>query len=67
MATAGMGDVLTGVIASLIGQGLTTELASQLGVLIHAMAGDQAAANQPVGLLATDLYPEIRTLVNTQC
>lgn len=67
MATAGMGDILTGIIAALIGQGLTTGLASELGVLIHAMAGDQAAGSEPVGLLATDLYPEIRAMVNSQC
>lgn len=43
MATGGSGDVLTGVIASLIAQGLKPELAAPLGVYIHGMAGDAAA------------------------
>jgi Predicted sugar kinase len=43
MASGGMGDVLTGVIAGLIAQGLTLIDAAKLGVMIHAMAGDCAA------------------------
>jgi ADP-dependent NAD(P)H-hydrate dehydratase / NAD(P)H-hydrate epimerase len=43
MATAGMGDALTGIIASLIGQGLASFDAARLGVLLHAQAGDRAA------------------------
>lgn len=44
MATGGSGDVLTGVIAGLIAQGTKPELAAPLGVYIHGLAGDAAAA-----------------------
>jgi NAD(P)H-hydrate epimerase len=44
MATIGSGDVLAGVIASLIGQGMKPAEAAFSGVFIHGMAGDLAAA-----------------------
>lgn len=43
MATAGSGDVLTGLIASLLAQGLTPHHAACLGVYLHGVAGEQAA------------------------
>lgn len=67
MASGGMGDVLTGVIASLLAQGLSVAEAAKAGVSVHARAGDLAAEQGQRGLLATDLLPHIRTLVNQAC
>lgn len=69
MSSGGMGDVLTGVIAGLIAQGNDLELdinqATKLGVCLHAHAGDCAAAVAGErGLLAMDLMPHLRNLVN---
>ncbi len=64
MATAGMGDVLSGVIGGLIAQGIPLVDAARLGVLIHAMAGDLAAAQGERGMIASDLMPYLRKLVN---
>jgi hydroxyethylthiazole kinase-like uncharacterized protein yjeF len=64
MASPGMGDVLTGIIASLLGQGHAQEMAAILGVQIHALAGDSAARSGQRGLLASDLIMELRNWVN---
>lgn len=66
MASGGMGDVLTGVIAGLLAQGLGTWDAACLGVGLHARAGDLAARAGERGLLASDLFPYLRALVNGQ-
>jgi ADP-dependent NAD(P)H-hydrate dehydratase len=56
MATGGTGDVLTGVIAALLGQKLAPFDAAQLGVFIHGLAGDIARdQNGEIGLIAGDL------------
>ncbi|PPE72625.1 bifunctional ADP-dependent NAD(P)H-hydrate dehydratase/NAD(P)H-hydrate epimerase [Solimonas fluminis] len=64
MAVGGMGDVLTGIIAALISQGLPLEEAAGAGVLLHALAGDLAAAGGERGLLPGDLIGQLRRVVN---
>lgn len=66
MGVGGMGDVLSGVIAALIGQGLNAHVAAQAGTLMHAVAGDRAAGPHPRGLLPTDLMPHLRVLANPE-
>jgi len=64
MASAGMGDVLTGIIAGLLAQGLALPAAAAVGVEAHARAGDRAAARGERGLIASDLLAELRGVVN---
>ncbi len=60
MATGGAGDVLTGVIAALIGQRLPAFEAAQLGVHIHGLAGDIARdQNGEIGLIAGDIVDSL--------
>lgn len=60
MATAGSGDVLTGVIASFLAQGMEREEAALLGVLVHALAGEAVAREKgSYGLVAHDLIDAI--------
>ncbi len=64
MASPGMGDVLTGVVAALLAQGMSFEKAAAFGVEIHARAGDRAAESGQRGLIATDVLQELRPLLN---
>lgn len=64
MATAGMGDVLTGIVAGMLAQGLSLETAAAVAVEVHACAADSAAAFGERGLLASDVLEELRPWVN---
>lgn len=64
MASGGMGDVLTGVIAALIAQGLMPSEAAVAGAALHAAAGDEAARAGARGMLASDLMRCLQRLVN---
>lgn len=60
MASAGMGDVLTGIITGLLAQGVPSWEAAQAGVYVHGLAGDLAAARLGyAGLIASDVISEI--------
>ncbi len=64
MASGGMGDVLSGIVGALLAQGLSLFDAATAATQIHAQAGDLAAKQGERGLLASDLFPYIRELVN---
>lgn len=65
MATAGSGDVLTGMILSLLAQGYSPENASVLGVFLHGMAGDIAALKSSwESLIASDIIADIGNAFN---
>ncbi len=64
MAVAGMGDVLSGVLGALLAQGMTASKAARVGVCLHGDAGNRAAEKGQRGILATDVIPYLRQLVN---
>ena len=64
MATAGSGDVLTGIIAALLAGGCEPALAAAAGVLLHAEAGDRASRRGVRGMIAGDLIAELQGVVN---
>lgn len=65
MASAGMGDVLAGIIAALRAQGLSAFDAARAGVFVHASAGDLAAGKQGErGLVARDLMAQLAPVLN---
>lgn len=60
MATAGSGDVLTGIITSFVGQGISAYEASILGVYVHGLAGDLAKLKKgEYGMIARDILNNI--------
>jgi hydroxyethylthiazole kinase-like uncharacterized protein yjeF len=63
LASPGTGDVLTGIIAALLGQGLSPLSAATLGVFVHGMAGERAAKKFGIGLVATDLCEQASTVL----
>lgn len=65
MATAGLGDVLSGTLAALLAQGMPCFDAACLGVWLHAVAGERAGVLGR-GLAATDLIPLIREVLEEQ-
>lgn len=66
MATAGSGDVLTGIILALLAQGYPSADAVRLGVYLHGVAGDLAAADmEQESVTATDIYEYIGKAFNT--
>ncbi len=65
MASGGMGDALSGMLGTLAAQFDDLELATRLGVMVHALAGDAAAKEHGErGLLASDLASYARILIN---
>jgi len=66
MATAGMGDVLTGIVAGILAQRPERpQIAAAAAAYAHAVAGDRAAARGQRGLLAGDLFAELRAVLNS--
>ncbi len=66
MATGGTGDVLTGMIASFVGQGMDAFNAAAAGVYFHGLAGDLAAREKGVlSLIATDLLKKLPEVLKT--
>ena len=65
MSSAGMGDVLSGMIAAFIAQGLDTDQALLLAVYLHGAAGDELAKQQAtLGMSATEVTEWARWLLN---
>ncbi|MCG8489742.1 MAG: NAD(P)H-hydrate dehydratase [Chromatiales bacterium] len=66
MASGGSGDVLSGVIGAFLAQGCTLRDAAELGVCLHAAAGDKAAGRGEIGMLAGDLIDALRETLNSE-
>jgi NAD(P)H-hydrate epimerase len=65
MATAGMGDILSGLIGGLIAQGCDLQTAAELGCCLHSSAADLAVQDYGLrSLTATDLLPQLGNLLN---
>jgi ADP-dependent NAD(P)H-hydrate dehydratase / NAD(P)H-hydrate epimerase len=68
MASGGMGDALSGMIAAFMAQGLTAWNAAQLGVFLHGASADAAIHHGmgPLGLTASEVIFEARTMLNSR-
>ena len=65
MATAGMGDLLSGIIGGLIAQGLSLQDAAELGCCLHSAAADKLVDDSGYrGIAATDVLPHLHRLLN---
>ena len=66
LASGGTGDVLSGIIGSLVAQGLSSLQAAKLGVFVHGAAADALVAEGigPVGLTASEVAQEARNQIN---
>jgi len=63
LATAGTGDVLTGIIATLLSQGLSPVDAARVGAYWHGLAGQTAAKRRPIGVIASDIIDALAEAV----
>ena len=65
MATAGMGDILSGLIGGLMAQGIEKQQATELGCCLHSAAADElVSASGYLGVTASDILPWIKKLLN---
>ncbi|WP_017443728.1 bifunctional ADP-dependent NAD(P)H-hydrate dehydratase/NAD(P)H-hydrate epimerase [Gayadomonas joobiniege] len=64
MAAGGMGDLLAGICIALLGQKFSLQRAAEIAVCVHAKAGDLAARKGQRGMIASDLLPFVRQLLN---
>ena len=66
LASAGTGDVLSGIISGLVAQGLNAFSAVKLGVYVHGVAADTLVAQGlgPVGLTASEVANQARNIIN---
>lgn len=66
MATAGMGDVLSGILGAMMAQRMSNLDAAKYGVCVHGHAADIIASEfGERGMLASDIFPQVRRLINT--
>ncbi len=66
MATGGMGDLLTGIIAGLMAQGISSEKAAALGVYLHGLAGDIVSERLGMhGLIASDVLKAVPQAIDS--
>ncbi len=66
LATGGTGDVLSGVMGALLAQGMNASEAAQLSVCVHALAAKEQQKQGIRGMMASDLLPAIRRLLNPE-